>query len=172
MELFACVLAHSGNLPQFADVIQAFVKKQSQINVAFTRLHFGSPCFVCVYTSFILAFYQSYGAVFVESSFFRFREFHSAQGVSMSPGSLSESFSSIFVAVTFVLLGFCISGTFGFVMRCVLHIYMSAFVFVFIGTFLLQCILGEVAPLHTSYIVRPCFVVRTAVCCSVFYSVM
>ena len=35
----------------------------------------------------------------------------------MSPGSHSEGTS-----VAFALLGFCISGTFGFAMQCVLHI--------------------------------------------------
>ena len=37
----------------------------------------------------------------------------------MSPGCLIEASSGIFVAVTFALLGFCISGTFGFAMQCV-----------------------------------------------------
>ena len=42
----------------------------------------------------------------------------------MSPESLSEAFSSVFVAFTFALLEFCLSGTFGFAMPSVLHIYI------------------------------------------------
>ena len=44
------------------------------------------------------------------------------EGVAVSPGSHSKASSSLFVAVTFALLGFCMSGTFGFAMQCVLHI--------------------------------------------------
>ena len=62
----------------------------------------------------------------------------------MSPGSLNEA-SIVFVAVTFALLGFCISDTFGFAMQYVLHIYIILHLFVFSSTFLLQCVLGAVA---------------------------
>ena len=42
----------------------------------------------------------------------------------MSLGSLSGASSIVFVAFTFALLRFCISGIFGFAMQCVLHIYI------------------------------------------------
>ena len=59
----------------------------------------------------------------------------------MSPGSLGEASSSVFVEVTFTLLGFCIAGTFSFDMQCVLHIYIILHLFVFSSNFLLQCVL-------------------------------
>ena len=58
----------------------------------------------------------------------------------MSPRSLNEASSIVFVAVTFALLGFCISGTFGFGFEL-----LSAFIFVFSSTLLLQWVQG-VAP--------------------------
>ena len=142
-------------------------------NVAFTHLHFESPCFVCVYTSFTFVFYQFYAAVFAESAFFIMEQFWV---VAVSPGSFSEASSYVFVAVTFALLGFCISGTFGFAMQCVLHIYIIVCIYIcFLQYFLVQCILRVAAWSHISYIVRPCrpcFLVWTPVCCSVFYSIM
>ena len=62
----------------------------------------------------------------------------------MSPGSLNEVSSVVFVALTFALLGFCISGIFGFAMQCIFHnLHYSRFIFVFSSTFLLQCVLGD-----------------------------
>ena len=49
----------------------------------------------------------------------------------MSPRSLNEASSIAFVAVTFALLGFCISGTFGFAMQYVLHIYIILHLYYF-----------------------------------------
>ena len=76
----------------------------------------------------------------------------------MSPGSLSESSSIVFVAFTFALLGFCISGTFGFAMLCVLHIYIILHLYLFLAApFCCNVFWGTVAWLHTNYFVRPCF---------------
>ena len=59
----------------------------------------------------------------------------------MSSGSLGEASSSVFVAVAFALLGFCISGTlFGHAV-CFTYLHYSEFIFVFCITFLLQCVL-------------------------------
>ena len=41
----------------------------------------------------------------------------------MYPGSLSETFSSVFAAVAFALLGFCTSGAFGFDICSVFYIF-------------------------------------------------
>ena len=49
----------------------------------------------------------------------------------MSPGSLGEAFSSVFVAIPFALLEVCISGTFGFTMQRVLHIYIILHLYMF-----------------------------------------
>ena len=51
----------------------------------------------------------------------------------MSPRSLSEASSVVFVAFTFALLGFCISGIFGFAMQCVLHIYIILDLYLFLA---------------------------------------
>ena len=112
LELFAfyClnyVLEHSDNFPQSADVIQVIVTNQSHVNVAFIQLLFKSPCLVCVYTSFMYVFYQSYAANFAESTFFIMAQIY---GVAVSPGSLSDASSSVFVAVTFALLRFCFAA--------------------------------------------------------------
>ena len=141
LELFACdclnyVLAHSSNLSQFADVMQSITTKQSQVNVAFAHLHFESTCFVCVYTSLIFGFYQICAAVFAEPAFFIMVQF---QGVAVSPGSLSEASSVVFVAFTFALLcyiWFCHAV-------CFTYLHYSGFIFVFSRTFLLQCVLGD-----------------------------
>ena len=93
------------------------------------HLHFESPCFVCAYTSFTFSFYQSCAAVFAQSTFFIMAHF---QGVAVSPRSLSEASSVVFVAFTFALLGFCISGIFGFAMQCVLHIYIILDLYLFL----------------------------------------
>ena len=123
------ILAHSGDLSQFANVIQGIATKQSQVNLAFTHLHFQWPCFVRVYTSFNFAFYAAF---FAESVFFMAQFYREA----VSPGRLSEASSSIFVAVTFSLLGFCTSGTFGFAhIVCFTYLHYSAFIFVFCSTF-------------------------------------
>ena len=62
----------------------------------------------------------------------------------MSPGSLNEVSSVVFVALTFALLGFYISGIFGFAVQCIFHnLHYSRFIFVFSSTFLLQCVLGD-----------------------------
>ena len=98
------VLSHSGDLSQFADVIQGIVTKQSQVSLAFTHLHFQWPCFVRVYTSFNFVFYIAF---FAESVFFM-AQFY---GEAVYPGRLSEASYSIFLAATFSLLGFCASGT-------------------------------------------------------------
>ena len=46
-----------------------------------------------------------------------------------------------FVAFTFTLLGFCISGIFSFAMQCVLHIYIIMDLYLFLAApFLLQCV--------------------------------
>ena len=50
-------------------------------------------------------------------------------------GGLSEASSIVFVGFTFALLGFCISGTFGFAMQCVLHIYIILHIFVLAALF-------------------------------------
>ena len=52
----------------------------------------------------------------------------------MSPGSLSEAFSSVFVAFTFALLEFCMSDRFGFAMQSVLHIYIILHLHLFSAT--------------------------------------
>ena len=105
------------------------------------HLHFESPCFVCAYTSFTFSFYQSCAAVFAQSTFFIMAHF---QGVAVSPRSLSEASSVVFVAFTFALLGFCISGIFGFAMQCVLHIYIILDLYLFLAApFLLQCVLRD-----------------------------
>ena len=49
----------------------------------------------------------------------------------MSPESLIEASSSVFVAVTFALLGFYNSGTIGSAMQCVLLIYITACICLF-----------------------------------------
>ena len=136
-------LAHLGNLLQFADVIQVIVTKQSQVNVAFTHLHFEFPYFVCVDTSFSFVFYQSYAAIFVESLFFIMAQFYK---VAVPRGSLSEASSSVFDIVTFALLGF--ESLVHLVLPCsVFYIFtlLPAFAFVFCSTILLQCVLGTVA---------------------------
>ena len=69
--------------------------------------------------SFTFVFYQSHAAVFAESTFFIMGQFY---GVAVSPGSHSKVSSSVFVAVTFALLGFCIFGAFGFALQFVLDI--------------------------------------------------
>ena len=51
----------------------------------------------------------------------------------MSSGSLNEVSSVVFVAFTFALLGFCISGIFGFAMLCVLHIYVILDLYLFLA---------------------------------------
>ena len=50
----------------------------------------------------------------------------------MSPESLSEASSVVFVTFTFALLGFCISGIFGFATQCVLHIYIFLDLYLFL----------------------------------------
>ena len=60
----------------------------------------------------------------------------------MSPGSLGKASSIVFVAFTFALLEFCISGIFDFAM-CFMYLHYSGFIFVFSSTFLLQCVLGD-----------------------------
>ena len=52
-------------------------------------------------------FYQSYAANFAESTFFIMAQIY---GVAVSPGSLSDASSSVFVAVTFALLRFCFAA--------------------------------------------------------------
>ena len=59
------------------------------------------------------------------------------EGVAVSPGSLSTASFSVFAAVTFALLGFSISGTFGFEFEL-----LSAFIFVFSSTLLLRWVQG------------------------------
>ena len=133
MELFACdclnfVLAHSDNLSQLADVIHDIVTKQLQINVAFTHLHFESPCLAFVYTSFIFASYQSYAAVFAESTLFMIAQFEQA---SVPPGSLSEASSSVFCnshictigVLHFWYIWFCHVACFTYLHYC-LHLYL------------------------------------------------
>ena len=78
-----------------------------------------------------------------------------------------------FVAFTFALLGFCISGIFGFAMLCVLHIYVILDLYLFLAApFWCSVFWGTVTWLHTSYFVRPCFVGWTALGYSVFYNVI
>ena len=66
----------------------------------------------------------------------------------MCQGSLSEASSSVFLAYTFALLGFCISGTLGFARHCV-YILTLLPTFIFFSAvvqfFLLQCVLGATA---------------------------
>ena len=71
-----------------------------------------------VFPSVSLLFYTSLMQPFLLSQHFFIMALF--QGVAMSPENLSEASSSVFVAVTFALLRFCISGTFGFAMQCVL----------------------------------------------------
>ena len=54
-----------------------------------------------------------------------------SQGVAVSPESLIEASSSVFVAVTFALLGFYNSSTIGFAMQCVLLIYITVCIYLF-----------------------------------------
>ena len=63
----------------------------------------------------------------------------------MSPRSLSEASSVVFVAFTFALLGFCISGIFGFAMQCVLHIYIILDLYFLAAPFCCSVFLGTVA---------------------------
>ena len=51
----------------------------------------------------------------------------------MSPGSLSKASSIVFVAFTFALLEFCISGIFDFAMQCVLCIYIILDLYLFLA---------------------------------------
>ena len=73
-------------------------------------------------------FYKSYAAAFAESAFFIMVQFY---GVAVSPGSVSEASSIVFGAFKLAMLGFCISGTFGFAMQCVLHIYIILHLYLF-----------------------------------------
>lgn len=82
--------------------------------------------FLCFYTSSTFAFYQYYASIFAESACFIMVQF---QEIAVSPGSFSEASSSVFVAVTFALLGFCISGTLGFAYE---HYLFSAVLFCYI----------------------------------------
>ena len=78
----------------------------------------------------------------------------------MSPESLSEAFSSVFVAFTFALLEFCLSGTFGFAMQSVLHIYIILHLYLFSAAlFLLWCVLWDCSLITYQLLVKPCFVV-------------
>ena len=72
-------------------------------------------------------------------------------GVAVSPESLTEASSSVFVALAFALLGFCISGTFGFAMQCILHIYIILHFYLFSAApFCCSGLWGTVALLHSS----------------------
>ena len=78
----------------------------------------------------------------------------------MSPGSLSDTSFSVFVAVTFDLLGFCIPGTLGFTRQCVLYIYIILCIYISFLQYLFCCnVFWGQQPdyIPASYIVRPCF---------------
>ena len=57
----------------------------------------------------------------------------------MSLGSLSEASSSVFVAVKFVLLGFCISGTLDFARKCVLNIDVIVYICICFLKYFFNC---------------------------------
>ena len=80
----------------------------------------------------------------------------------MCQGSLSEASSSVFLAYTFALLGFCISGTLGFARHCVYiltllptFIFFSAVVQYFFAT---VCSGGNSLITYQLHF-RPCLVV-------------
>ena len=103
-------------------------QKVSQVAL-FSTTHFESLCFVCVYTSFSFGFYQSCAAVFAESAFFIMAQF---QEVAVSPGSLSEASSIVFVAFTFVLLGFFASLVYLVLPCSVFYIFALFWIYLFI----------------------------------------
>ena len=75
----------------------------------------------------------------------------------MSPGSLSEASSIVFLAFTFALLGFLHLWHIWFCHAvCFTYLYYSGFMFVLSSTFFAAvCVLGGEP--DASYFVRPCF---------------
>ena len=89
----------------------------------------------------------------------------------MSPGSLIEASSGIFVAVTFALLGFVSLGH--LVLPCSVfssYLHYSAFIFVFNSTVAAVCS-EAMTYSHASYIVWPCFFLSTLQCVAVYSTV-
>ena len=106
----------SGRFRQLFSVCWCYSGHCNQVitsNVTFIHLSFESPCFVCVYTSFTVVFYQFYSVVLGSSI------------VSKEPHWV------VFVAVTFALLGFL--WYIGFYVFYILTL-LSAFMFVFCST--------------------------------------